>query len=76
MKVVWTISAVVAALGIVLAVHIYTATRPHIDAKTRYMARIDLHQPINGVDSARIKTWLLRQKGVASGQVQAQGFWD
>ncbi len=64
MKIVWTISAIVAVLGIVLAMHIYTATRPHINARTRYMARIDLHQPIGREDSARIRTWLLQQKGV------------
>ncbi len=65
MKVILTISAIVAVLGIVLAVHIYTVTRPpHIDTRTRYMARIDLHQPIGREDSARIKTWLLQQKGV------------
>jgi hypothetical protein len=54
-------------LGIILAVHIYLVTRPHINnvnARTRYMARIDLHQPIDQADSARIKSWLLQQKGV------------
>jgi len=66
MKIILTISAIAAVLGVVLAVHIYMATRPHINvnARTRYMARIDLHQPIDQADSARIKTWLLQQKGV------------
>src|ERR1700743_3275276 len=65
MKIVRILSAVVAVVGIVLAVHIYMVTRPpHIDPRTRNMARIDLHQPIGREDSARIRTWLLRQKGV------------
>jgi hypothetical protein len=67
MKVILTISAIAAVMGIILAVHIYLVTRPHIihiDARTRYMARIDLHQPIDQTDSARIKAWLLQQKGV------------
>lgn len=28
------------------------------------MARIDLHQPIDQADAAKIKAWLLQQKGV------------
>jgi hypothetical protein len=60
-------AAVVGLAVITLGVHVYWATRPHIshiDARTRYMARIDLHQPIDRADSARIKAWLLQQKGV------------
>jgi hypothetical protein len=64
MKVILTISVIAAVLGIVLAAHIYLATRSHVDARTRYMARIDLHQPIDQTDAARIKAWLLQQKGV------------
>jgi len=56
--------AIVLLAAITLGMHIYWVTRPHIDANTRYMARIDLHQPIGPADSARIKTWLQQQKGV------------
>jgi hypothetical protein len=56
--------AVVLLAVITLGVHIYWVTRPHIDARTRYMARIDLHQPIDQADAERIKAWLLQQKGV------------
>lgn len=56
--------AVVLLAVITLGMHIYWVTRPHIDARTRYMARIDLHQPIDQADAARIKAWLLQQKGV------------
>ena len=56
--------AVVLLAAITLSIHIYCVTRPHINARARYMARIDLHQPIDQADSARIKTWLLQQKGV------------
>jgi hypothetical protein len=56
--------AVVLLAVITLGMHIYLVTRPHIDARTRYMARIDLHQPIDQTDAERIKAWLLQQKGV------------
>lgn len=56
--------AVVLLAAVTLGVHIYWVTRPHIDARTRYMTRIDLHQPIDQADAARIKAWLLQQKGV------------
>lgn len=57
--------AVVLLAAITLGVHVYWVTRPpHIDARTRYMARIDLHQPIDQADAERIKAWLIQQKGV------------
>ena len=66
-KIVFITAAVVVLAAITLGIHIYWATRPHlshVDARSRYMARIDLHQPIDQADSARIKAWLLQQKGV------------
>ena len=72
MKMIGIISTVFFLMLGVLAVHIYLATRPHIDARTRYMARIDLHQPIDQTDAERIKTWLLQQKGVDRVQVNPQ----
>jgi hypothetical protein len=68
-KIFLTIAVVAGILVAALAVHIYLATRPHIDARTRYMARIDLHQPIDQTDAERIKAWLLRQKGIDRVQV-------
>jgi hypothetical protein len=56
--------AVVLLAVITLGVHIYWVTRSHVNARNHYMARIDLHQPIDQADSARIKAWLLQQKGV------------
>lgn len=63
-KIVLTVAVVAGILGVTLAVHVYLATRPHIDARTRYMARIDLHQPIDQTDAEKIRIWLLQQKGV------------
>jgi hypothetical protein len=63
-KIVFIVAVVAGVLGVTLAVHVYLATRPHIDARTRYMARIDLHQPIDQTDAEKIRIWLLRQKGV------------
>lgn len=58
-------AATVLATGIVvLAVHIWWVMRPRIDASTRIMARIDLHQPIGKADADKITAWLYRQKGV------------
>jgi hypothetical protein len=57
-------AAVFLLAAITIGIHIYWVTRTHADARTRYMARIDLHQPIDQADAARIKTWLLQQKGV------------
>jgi hypothetical protein len=55
----------VLVLGIVvLAVHIWWVMRPRIDATTRIMARIDIHQPIRPADADRITAWLYQQKGV------------
>lgn len=67
-------AAVVGLAVITLGVHVYWVTRPHINvnARTRYMARIDLHQPIDQADSARIKAWLLQQKGVDRVMVSPQ----
>jgi hypothetical protein len=56
--------AVFIGLVVILAVHIYWVTRPHIDLTTRIMARIDLHQPISQKDVDKITVWLYRQKGV------------
>ncbi len=63
-KILFITAAVVGMAVITLGVHVYWVTRPHADARTRYMARIDLHQPIDQADAARIKAWLLQQKGV------------
>jgi hypothetical protein len=63
-KIALTSIAVLLGLVIILAVHIYWVTRPHIDASTRVMARIDLHEPITRDDAANISTWLYQQKGV------------
>jgi len=59
-----TVSAVFVFLVVVLMVHIYVVTRPHIDASTRIMARIDIHQPIDKADADQITAWLYQQKGV------------
>ena len=59
----WSVSVFV-ALVILLAGHIWWVMRPHIDARTRVMARIDLHQRIGRADVEKIKSWLYRQKGV------------
>ena len=45
-------------LAVILVVHIRWVTSPHIDAGTRVMARIDLHQRISREDADRIKAWL------------------
>jgi hypothetical protein len=58
------VGAVILLAAITLGIHIYWVTRPHIDPRTRYMARIDLHQPIDQTDAEKIKAWLLQQKGV------------
>jgi len=63
-KIGFGVGAVVLLAVITLGIHIYWVTRPHIDPRTRYMARIDLHQPIDQTDAEKIKTWLLQQKGV------------
>ncbi len=55
----------VLVLGIVvLAFHIWWVMRPRVDATTRIMARIDIHQPICPADADRITAWLYKQKGV------------
>lgn len=59
----WT-AIVLSTLVLVLAVHIYVVTRHRVDASTRVMARIDLHQPVTGDDANRITAWLYQQKGV------------
>jgi hypothetical protein len=59
----WSVSVFV-ALVVILAVHIWWVTRPRIDANTRIMARIDLHQRIGQADADKIKAWLYQQKGV------------
>ena len=51
-------------LIIVLIVHIAVVTRPHVDASTRVMARIDINQPMSREDADKATDWLYRQKGV------------
>jgi hypothetical protein len=63
-RILLTAATVVVLAVITLGVHIYWVTWPHVNARTRYMARIDLHQPIDQADAAKIKAWLLQQKGV------------
>ena len=48
----------------VLAIHLWWVMKPHIDANSRIMARIDLKHPIGKADAAMITAWLYRQKGV------------
>lgn len=57
-------AGIVGGLSIVLGVHIWWVMRPHVDARTRVMARIDLHQRIGQADAGRIREWLYRQRGV------------
>lgn len=64
MKIVLAILAVLGLGVVVLAVHIYVVTRPRVDAHSRGMARIDLHQKIDRADADRITAWLSRQRGV------------
>ena len=60
-----TIMMVFGFLTIVLAIHIYWVTRPKApDPHTIVMARIDIKNPLNQADVAKIKTWLYQQKGV------------
>jgi hypothetical protein len=49
---------------VVLAFHIWWVMRPRVDATTRIMARIDIHQAILPADADRITAWLYKQKGV------------
>jgi hypothetical protein len=58
-----TLFILIAALA-VLAVHIYVVTRPHVDADTRVMARIDIHQPLTREQADGLTGWLYRQQGV------------
>jgi hypothetical protein len=64
MKIVWTILVILGLGVIALAVHVYVVTHGRVDAHSRGMARIDLHQKIGRGDADRIKAWLSRQKGV------------
>jgi hypothetical protein len=61
--VLWTLSLVVIGV-VVLAVHIWWVMRPHVNASTRIMARIDVKRPIDRQDADRITAWLYGQKGV------------
>jgi hypothetical protein len=49
---------------VVLAFHIWWVMKPRVDATTRIMARIDIHQPILPAEADRITAWLYQQKGV------------
>lgn len=64
MKIVWAILAVLGLGVLALAVHIYVVTRPRVDAHSRGMARVDLHQKIERADADKITAWLSRQDGV------------
>jgi hypothetical protein len=57
-------SAIFVGLVVILGVHIWWVTHPRIDAGTRVMARIDMHQPITQDDASKITAWLYQQKGV------------
>ena len=57
-------TGIIGGLVILLAVHIWWVMRPHVDSKTRVMARIDLHQRIGQPDVERIRDWLYKQRGV------------
>jgi len=49
----------------VLAVHIcWVYTSKKSDPNTKVLARIDIHQPIQAEDSARITSWMYHQRGV------------
>ena len=63
-KIVLTSLTVFVGLVIILAIHIYWVTKPRVDAGTRVLARIDLHQPIGQADADKITAWLYQQKGV------------
>src|ERR1700760_2159929 len=63
-RIVLTSAAVFVGLVVILAVHIWWVTRPRVDANTRVLARIDLHQKVGQGDVAPIRDWLYRQKGV------------
>ena len=63
---------VVSGLVILLMVHIWWVTRPRIDATTRVLARIDLHQPVDQPDAAKIQAWLYQQRGVKQVLVNPQ----
>ena len=63
-KIVLTSALVFVGLVIILGVHIWWVTHPRVDAGTRVMARIDLHQPITSDDATKITAWLYQQKGV------------
>ncbi|MBS1529468.1 MAG: hypothetical protein JSU01_04100 [Bacteroidetes bacterium] len=59
----WSVSALL-LLVVVLAVHIWWAYHPRVDAYTKVMARIDVKQPVSAADAGRISAWLYHQKGV------------
>jgi hypothetical protein len=59
-----TSAALFVGLVVLLAVHIWWVTKPRIDASTRVLVRIDLHQKAGRGDVAPIRDWLYRQKGV------------
>ncbi len=63
-RIVLTSTLVFVGLVIILGVHIWWVTHPRVDAGTRVMARIDLHQPITSDDATKITAWLYQQKGV------------
>lgn len=59
----WTVLTLFFLIA-VLAVHIYVVTKPRVDAGTRVMARIDIHQPVSREQAAALTAWLYGQQGV------------
>lgn len=59
-----TVGSVLVLGIVVLAIHIWWVMRPHPDARTRIMARIDINQPIREADAGKITAWLYQQEGV------------
>lgn len=63
-KIVLWSAGIFAALVFILGIHVWWVMRPRLDATTRVLARIDLHQRVDQSDAAKIQAWLYGQKGV------------
>ncbi len=63
-KIAVTAGSVLVLGTVVLAFHIWWVMKPRVDATTRIMARIDIHQAIVPAEADRITAWLYQQKGV------------
>lgn len=59
----WTAFAFLFLIA-VLAIHIYVVMKPRVDAGTRVMTRIDIHEPVSVEEADSITAWLYRQQGV------------